>query len=194
MRHTLIAAIGSLGFAGVALAVPVLNPANGHYYERVEAGNITWDAAKASAASLSYLGLPGQLVVLDTATYTDERDFVFRNVYAPGVQSSRTYWIGASREVNDLISHQEGWNWIDGTAVPTLITSGWNIDFNEGDVREGANFFRTDSDTPWDYDALSQSGLTSGFLVEYGGVPEPVSIGMLPLAGLMAIRRRSIGR
>lgn len=194
MRYVLTAAVASLGLVGMASATPVFDAANGHYYEKIESVNITWDAAKAAAASLSYQGLPGHLVVLDSATYADEFAFVAGQVYAPGVQIGRIYWLGASREVNDLITHQEGWNWIDGSAVPTSITNGWNIDFHEGDVRQGAGFYDTSSGTVWDYDALSQSGLTSGFLVEYGVVPEPVSMGLLPLAGLMAVRRRRLGR
>src|ERR1700744_649200 len=140
----------------------VASGGNNHYYERVDTGAITYDAALSAAAALSFNGLPGHLAILDTADYTAERDFIFNNVYSPGVTSSRAYWVGATTP-----SSGSPWTWLDGSTVPTSITNTWDIDFAEGNVREGATFFQTNSDTIWDYAASNPSNLSSGFIVEF---------------------------
>lgn len=99
----------------------------------------------------------------------DELMFVRNRVYAPGLSGDRVYWVGASRPLVHQEDHK-AWTWVDGTAVPESITRGWNIDFHEGRVPEGASFFRPDSDALWDYDANGYA-LVSGFIVEFE--PQP---------------------
>ena len=44
---------------------PILNPDNGHYYERIDA-QVNWWQAKALAESLSFLGAPGHLAAISS--------------------------------------------------------------------------------------------------------------------------------
>jgi ethanolamine utilization microcompartment shell protein EutS len=72
---------------------------NNHYYEWVPANGITWQQAKAQAASKSFNGMQGYLVTVTSAT---EMAFVTSKLKGQG-------WMGAS----DLAS--EGtWRWVTG--------------------------------------------------------------------------------
>ena len=183
--------------AGLAAPVQWATSAggNGHWYERIDQTGLTFDAARNAAAGLSYLGDPGRLVVFETATYASELAFVMNNVYAPGVQGNRMYWVGASSP-----DGFNPWTWIDGTPVPTTITAGWNIDHYEGPGSYGAGFFQP-STTLWDSIKTDTSGYVSGYVVEYApssAVPEidPAGLGsVLALVtgalGLLERRRMS---
>ena len=186
----------SLVSAAVSVAAPVqwtaASGGNGLYYERIDQTGLTFDQAKSAAAAKSYLGQPGHLAVFETANYTNEFNFVYANVYSPGASSDRVYWVGASRAITTGGGAGENWKWVDGTAVPTSITSGWNIDFFEGSVDEAANFFRPTSATLWDYASSDPSNYVNGYVVEYGPLPEPAtllagSIGVFAIVG----RRRA---
>jgi hypothetical protein len=160
--------------ASIATAAPIQWPAgsggNDHYYERVEATGLTYDQADALAAGSSYLGLPGHLLILETADYAAEFNFVNTNVYSPGVDANRTYWVGAK-----LLAGDPDWKWVDGTTVPGAIVGSWNIDHFEGPGDEGASFFQPASNTLWDYITTNTSGYVSGYVVEYQPVPEPAT-------------------
>jgi hypothetical protein len=55
-------------------AAPVLNPANGHYYEVVWPGRVlTWEEAHDEAAASTYLGMQGYLA---TITSAEEQAFI----------------------------------------------------------------------------------------------------------------------
>jgi hypothetical protein len=165
-------------------AVPVewttASGGNGHFYERVEQTGLTYGQAVTAAAARSFNGLPGHLVVFETPTYAAEFNFVDANVYAPGVTESRTYWAGAGWD--GLGNNRGGWQWVDGSTVPTSITNGWNIDQFEGAGPEGISFFQSGSHTLWDYIQTNSSGFVNGFVVEYQTVPEPV--GAMTLGGV----------
>ena len=92
-RHSAIKAkIISLLFAlsafNYAQAAPVLNSANGHYYELVSISNgLTFDAAKTEAELKTYNGVKGHLVTITDAT---EQTFV----QGLGLSQWGLYWIG----------------------------------------------------------------------------------------------------
>ena len=182
-RNVVFAVLGVVAFfplSRAAFAAPVqwtvASGGNGHYYERIDQQGLTYSDAVADAASMSFLGLPGHLVVFETPTYSNEVQFVNDNVYPPGVQSGRAYWVGASSPDGN-----NPWTCVDGSVVPSSITSGWNIDHFEGPGAEGATFFQP-STTLWDYIETNSSGLASGYIVEFQPVPEPTSA-ILVLAG-----------
>ena len=152
----------------------VASGGNGDFFERVDTTAITYDAALAAAAAMSFDGLTGHLATLDVPNYTTERDFLFNSVYSPGVTSGRIYWVGATTPNNS-----SPWTWLDGVTVPSAIVSTWDIDFAEGNVREGAGFFETNSDTLWDYAATNPSNLSIGYIVEFAATPEPASLTLL---------------
>ena len=97
--------------AGQAVSAPVLNPANGHYYDWISVpAGITWSAAKVQAESSTHLGQPGYLV-----TFTDASEEAF--VYS--LAGSGTGWGGAS----DAAVEGE-WRWQGGPEDGTLFWTG----------------------------------------------------------------------
>lgn len=139
---------------------------NGHYYQRVDQPDLTFDQARQAASAMTFQGLPGHLAIFETPTYDVEVKFVHAEAYAPGVQDDRVYWVGASRAAS-AAAGPEGWTWVDGNSVPPSLTTGWNIDFHEGQVAEGATFFQARDVRIWDYDATNSSKLVSGYIVEF---------------------------
>src|SRR5438105_301360 len=86
-----------LACAWAAGAVPVLDPANGHYYEHIDAG-LSWTAARAAALASDFGGRQGYLA---TVTSADENAFLL---------SLGPYgWLGGS----DAAVTDE-WRWVDG--------------------------------------------------------------------------------
>jgi hypothetical protein len=140
----------------------VASGGNGHYYERIDQTNLTFEQAEADASALTFNSQPGHLVILDTSDYSAERDFVFQNVYSPAVTSSEVYWLGAF-----LPAGNSTWSWVDGSTVPSSISNGWDVDHNEGPGDEGGCFFNTSSNTVWDYIASNSSHFVGGYLVEF---------------------------
>src|SRR5689334_15900197 len=66
---------------------PVLNPANGHWYQ-VGLGffsEVDWDEARRAADSLTYNGYPGHLATITSAA---EHDFIMQNVLPNGWTAS----------------------------------------------------------------------------------------------------------
>jgi PKD repeat protein len=88
---------------------PVLNPANGHYYDIISGQNgITWSQAKIAGQSLTYKGLTGHLV---TITSAEENDFVVSN-YA-GYFGSNNYFLGGYQPSGSP-EPSSGWQWVTG--------------------------------------------------------------------------------
>lgn len=54
------------GLSLSANAVPILNSANGHYYEAVT-GSISWEDAKTAAESSTHGGIAGHLATITSA-------------------------------------------------------------------------------------------------------------------------------
>lgn len=95
-----------LSAAVTAVAQPVQNPSNGHYYELIRPGaNLNWQAAANDASSRSHLGLAGHLV---TITSQQENDFLVTNLDIP--QNS---WIGAFQPPGTP-EPNTGWQWLTG--------------------------------------------------------------------------------
>jgi hypothetical protein len=89
-------------------AAPVLNPANGHYYEAVRLqiaspNSFAFAAALQAAAAKTHLGVPGHLV---TITSRQEQDFLEGVVVRSSIGP---FWMGAS----DAAVEGE-WRWVTG--------------------------------------------------------------------------------
>ncbi|MFT7167257.1 MAG: hypothetical protein ACI80K_000376 [Paracoccaceae bacterium] len=100
---------GSVGAGVIALddGSPQLNPVNGHYYAAVASAGVTWDQARADAASMTHMGLSGHLVTLGDS---QENDFVF------GLGNVNNFWTGGFQNTASP-SYSEpggGWEWITG--------------------------------------------------------------------------------
>ncbi len=108
-RHLLALAIlmgASQTFASAQ--TPVLNPANGHYYAKINVQGISWFAADAAASSMSHQGFGGHL-----ATITDalENQWIFSNL-PYGIN----HWLGGFQD-HASPSYSEpsgGWTWVTG--------------------------------------------------------------------------------
>jgi len=161
----IVIAATALGASKAAPAVgqPLYCPANGHYYERVDAVGVTWDQAKTAAENRFYIGIQGHLATLATP---DENAFIEQQGTAWGFD-----WIGGI-QLPGSIEPDQGWTWITGE--PWAYTR-W------ADPSEPNNFggdedvleWRSDFHPPlggWnDRNRNNSVGFTRGFVVEYEG-------------------------
>lgn len=107
MRTLHLAPALLLAAPALAQGTPIVNPANGHAYQLVDAF-LGWNDAAAEAASLTYNGQSGHLVSISDQA---ELDWILLNL-AP----SRA-WLGLAQNLNSP-SYAEpggGWEWVDGT-------------------------------------------------------------------------------
>ena len=110
---------GSTGSGTIVLdfGLPVLNPANGHFYQRVPSVGITWDQALIDAAAVSHMGTSGHL-----ATMTSQAELDFANMSVGNIQS---FWLGGFQNTMSPTYSEPGggWEWITGE--PFTFTAWW---------------------------------------------------------------------
>lgn len=175
-------------------AAPTIWGVNDHAYEMITEPNglPTYGEAKAAAEAMTFRGVQGRLLVLETATYASEFSFVRNSIILPNSPLTG-YWVGASR-ADATGNLRENWLWEDGTTVPTSITNGWNIDIFEGGgaTPYGGFFYSADNfGTIWDYAKSDPSNMTGGYIVEFAApVPEPATMAVLGLGAAALLRRR----
>lgn len=111
MKSNLPVLIGFLSLGSV-VAVPVLNPANGHYYDIVTKP-ISWVDARAEAEGTIHLGQAGHLV---TITSQAENDFIVQQFpqVTLGLQSGG-YMLGGY-QADTSGGSADGWAWVTGEA------------------------------------------------------------------------------
>ena len=153
----LLPACALLASAAIVHAqVPVLNPANGHYYE-VVSGFIDWDSAKAAAENMTYLGFGGHLAAVSDAA---EKDFLV-------TLGADRPWLGGYQDVTDPGYSEPGgaWKWVTGE--PFVYTN-WapgepnNLGYSGGDE----NCIEMFSGGEWN-DTEASNPFTSSYIVEY---------------------------
>ncbi len=185
---------GTMTFGGWAQAVPVLNPANNHSYDVIQA-NLNWAGALAGAAGLSHLGQSGYLATITSAAEKAFLDINFGNMDA---------WIGA----ND-IAVEGTWIWATGPEIGTQFWQGgtggvttapfnyanWTPSGEPNDFNgEDCAHIRSDPANTWN--DLPCSRTKPAYVVEFNppgqSVPEPTTILLLGLglAGLGFARQR----
>jgi hypothetical protein len=178
---------------GKASALPILNPANGHYYEAIvfsdESDFLTWDEARIATESGMFMGLPGYLA---TITSQEENDFL--NVTFAPVRSPRgELWVGGS---DDPVDGE--WCWAVGPEAGTPFwaggPAGTEILFADWATGEPNNALGPASEsrlgwTELGWNDLPASGFGSvkpGYIVEFSSIPEPPTFSLLGL-GLVVL-------
>jgi hypothetical protein len=169
MRSILILLL--LLFATAASSQVVFNPANGHYYERVDI-TISWPEAKAAAEARTHLGIRGHLA---TITSAEENAFIVENL---GGELIREHWLGGYQDTSapDYEEPGGGWRWITGE--PFVYTNWGRFEGTPEPNNSGGDegylvFFHVDAVGTWnDLNALPQHG----YIVEYEPVAQPFEL------------------
>jgi len=91
--------------SGPAIADPVQNPGNGHYYDVISGGSWNWAEARTDALGRSHEGLQGHLVAIGSEA---ENDFLTDDMDVPG-----NSWIGAYQDESGG-EPADGWAWVTG--------------------------------------------------------------------------------
>jgi len=94
--------------APVGQSAPILNPANGHFYEFVSTA-LFWDAARIESLGLSHLGADGHLLAITSA---EEQAFFLANFR--GIKA----WLGGFQPSDSAVEADlaAGWLWVTGEA------------------------------------------------------------------------------
>lgn len=166
-------------------AQPVLNPANGHYYEVVinQLGT-PWSVASTQAASMTHLGMQGYLA---TITSDQERDFINSLDW----HSATIAWIGGS-QLSGQSTPNIGWQWITGEP---FTYNGWEAgepNDNDGSENSQENCIENQRNVGWNDQNCNFEYLY--FIVEFGdptaAIPTMTEWGMIifvVLAGLGSV-------
>ena len=174
-------AAAAAAITGTVVTFPpsvVYDPADGHYYERVDTGEYSWQDAVNAAAARTYNGMQGHLV---TITSQAENDFIVNNL---GGDLVREKWTGAY-QVDKNNEPAGDWAWITGEA--------WNYtNWADGEPNNLGGVEDTMSLKGLGYplgswNDVSLSGY-AGYLVEYeAAVPEPGSLALLVGMGVSGV-------
>ena len=174
---SLIAAVATPAAADI-LTGPITNPANGNTYYLLEPDS--WDNSEAEAVALG-----GHLVTVNDAA---ENQWIY-DTFDGGV--GRNLWLG----YNDVA--------VEGTFVWSSGETPGYTNWRPGEPNDGVGFpssnqdyARMTAETPLNWDDISAEdalnpNLSGGMpfgVVEV--VPEPTSIGLLGVAGLLTLKRR----
>jgi hypothetical protein len=173
------AALLAASLAGQVSAAPVLNAANGHYYEAIVFGDerdyLVWDAARVAAEARVFNGRAGYLA---TVTSQAENDFLVAS-FASARPARGELWVGGSDEPVD-----GDWRWVVGPEAGTLFWTGGPAGaatlFADWAAGEPNNAFGPAgesrlgwSELGWnDLPASGAGSVKPGYIVEFSAVPE----------------------
>lgn len=195
LRSRLSALSLALLAAGAAHAVPVLDPANGHYYDAVLVpAGLTWGAANSAAVAAG-----GHLA---TPMNAAENAFVFALVDSPAFFTNLSVngdrvgpWLGIYSDASSIGSFQ----YVTGGALGAYQPWGPGQPDGYGGGAQGVSYYAGANRGPtWgDQPQIGLAGFTlpQGYIVEYttAPVPEPASVALLlaGLGGVMVARSRA---
>ena len=108
-------AAGSVGTFSISDHLPILNPANGHYYLAVADQGILWNDAKTAAEAISFQGAAGHLATVNDAS---ENSFILANMTVAGAVASEELWLGGFQDLQapGYSEPSGGWTWVTGEA------------------------------------------------------------------------------
>lgn len=165
----------AVGLLGAAQAAPI--EYNGHYYDIVNIGGLTWDQAKTAAEALSYLGTDGHLATLTTqAEYDAVKGLMDYDAWSVA-------WIGAS-------DSGSGFTWVNGEGAVNLGAWGawYTGEPQAGDY--GMNLKGPAYDSyAFGAEPLGDTSLGQ-LMVEYDVVPEPTGLALLTMGCAAVLMRR----
>jgi hypothetical protein len=178
MKRWAFAIIVIFGLHGHAAADPVLNPENGHYYERIDiAPGVTWDEAKALAEGMVFMGAAGHLA---TITGEKENKWIVLNLANPSTDLL-DHWLGGYQEEGATEPNQ-GWHWVTGEVwsytnwfpgfEPNGSGGGMRLEFDAPDEHSDVSGFWGDE---------NPAVLNAGFIVEFEPYPNTIPSTVLPL-------------
>jgi hypothetical protein len=149
---------------------PAYNPVNGHWYQEYRTGGLTFQQARAAAASLTYAGFPGHLV---TVTSPEEHQFLLSQVIRQGGE----HWIGLyqDRSAYDYREPDGGWRWITGEPYGW---NNWRGEPNNAHGNEDVVVMRGGES----WNDLSYTDQQYGYIVEFEPQPFPGSGGGVRIA------------
>jgi hypothetical protein len=194
----LMSVVSLLALSSVALASPIFNASNGHYYEYVSAPGISWHDARITAETYSLTDgtdvYQGFLAVPDDAA---ENDFL-------GTVTGADYvWLGLTDEASegtwlissgpDAGSAANYLNWASGEPN--------NVQYaNINGVRNGEHYAERYTTGVWNDLPYAFPGRTTGYFVEFTtsgtisnptvSVPAPATTSLLIVMSLMALFQR----
>jgi hypothetical protein len=180
----------AMGIGSVSAAVP--NPANGHFYELVNAAGIDWSAARAAASEMTQGG-PLCSGHLATVTSQEENNFIV-SAFTAGALSNK--WIGGFQDGANSSTVNDGWQWVTGEPWSyTNWNSGEPSNHHHTQGYEDAVTFWADSGN-WNDAPSEWQYWNGGYVVEYdcrqvivdikpGSAPNSINLkskGVVPVA------------
>jgi hypothetical protein len=159
-------AVAFLAAASCATALAdsgiVINPANGHSYQRIDTV-LTWSSARSTCA--------GRGGYLATLTSQAENDFVYANVAQQGVDT----WLGGTDEV------VEGtWQWVTGEPFTYANWFPGQPDNNAGSGQDYLAFTSFDTLGRWDDAGLPATDMSRAYICEWNA-SSAWSSGFIPI-------------
>lgn len=164
IMKTKLTIVGLFLSAGAVMAIPILNPDNGHYYDVIRAQGIEWNDALLAANVKFHQGLRGHLATISSA---QEHSYVNAAIQAAG---GGEMWAGGFQPVGET-DPQANWTWVNNEgSFPGVNSSSPYAFWNGGEPND---FYGIASEQ---YLGLNLSagfndegnlGLITGYVIEY---------------------------